>query len=216
MNIEAEQSNSLTDLAARIRIGHVAVQESLKIAVKCAMNTGDMLLEAKAQVNHGKWMDWVLEHCDMSGRTARLYMRLAKNRKVIEAVGDTADMTINTAIRLLAPPKDDDEKADDERAEHWARINVLYAEAKANTIKVMKVLRKIRKTFDNDEEFKASLQQKFPDPTDPAEIEFWNEIAEINREMVSNFSKEDWAAILSDDDNDELEDNELQDSEQED
>jgi hypothetical protein len=40
-------------------------------------------------------------------------MRLAKNRTVIEATGDVANLTLNSAERMLAPPRDDAEKLDD-------------------------------------------------------------------------------------------------------
>jgi hypothetical protein len=55
MNDDIEKSNSLTDLAARIRASHEAGQAVLRSAVKYFMNTGDMLLEAKEQLPHGKW-----------------------------------------------------------------------------------------------------------------------------------------------------------------
>ena len=32
---------------------------------------------------HGEWMPWLEEHCKISDRTARLYMRVAKNRAEI-------------------------------------------------------------------------------------------------------------------------------------
>jgi hypothetical protein len=97
------------------------------------MATGDMLLEAKDKlVPRGKWLGWPKEHCGIPDRTARLYMRLANNRAVIEAMGDVADLTLNAATRLLASPQDDDEideKADDVQEEAAAEINIEYAEA---------------------------------------------------------------------------------------
>jgi hypothetical protein len=112
---DIEKSNSLTDLAARIRTEHETIRRIMADAVKRAMNAGDMLLEAKKQLKeqgqgYGYWMPWLEKHCDMSQRTANLYMRLAKNRKVIEASGDIAGLTLNAAARLLAPPRDVEEK----------------------------------------------------------------------------------------------------------
>ena len=46
-------SNSLPDLAARIRAEHEAVDQSLKSSVAHAMAAGDMLIEAKSLVKHG-------------------------------------------------------------------------------------------------------------------------------------------------------------------
>jgi hypothetical protein len=46
-------------------------------------------------------------------------MRLAKNRAVIEATGDVDNLTLNSAVRLLSPPKEKAEKDDELRA-LWA------------------------------------------------------------------------------------------------
>jgi len=46
-------SNSLADLAARIKIEHRATDNALKSSVEHAMAAGDLLLEAKAQLKHG-------------------------------------------------------------------------------------------------------------------------------------------------------------------
>jgi hypothetical protein len=49
------RSNSLTDLAARIRIEHEATAAALQRRVMHAMAAGDLLIEAKAQLKHGQW-----------------------------------------------------------------------------------------------------------------------------------------------------------------
>jgi ABC-type uncharacterized transport system ATPase component len=73
-------SNSLTDLAARIRAEHEATIIALGHSIQHAMAAGDLLIEAKAQLKHGQWLPWLKEHCAVSDRTARLYMRLARRR----------------------------------------------------------------------------------------------------------------------------------------
>jgi hypothetical protein len=125
------------------------------------MDTGDMLLEAKHQVGHGHWMDWLKEHCGMAQRTANLYMRLAKNRKVIEASGDIAGMTLNAAARLLAP---DEEKDEDELEKFRAEITLLLLQVQTNT---REGIRRYHECIDtlNDEE----LQQVFPKLRHPRE-----------------------------------------------
>jgi hypothetical protein len=148
-----EKSNSLTDLAARIRSSHEAMRQILHTAVKRAMDTGDMLLEAKAQLGHGEWMPWLRDHCTLPQRTANLYMRLAKGRAVIEASGDIAGLTLNAAARLLAPPRDDEDELEKLRAE----LTVLWQQVQINT---REGIRRYRQCMDalNDEE----LQQVFP------------------------------------------------------
>ena len=96
-------SNSLSDLSARIRVEHHATSAALKSSVEHAMAAGDLLLEAKALVPHGQWLPWLAEHCEMSERTAQLYMRTAKNRAAVELQmrNTVADLTLNEAAALL-------------------------------------------------------------------------------------------------------------------
>jgi hypothetical protein len=44
-------SNSLTDLAARFRLKHEAVAAAMRTGVADALDAGDILIEAKAQLN---------------------------------------------------------------------------------------------------------------------------------------------------------------------
>src|SRR5690348_3455939 len=78
------RSNSLTDLAARIRTEHEATAMALKRGIQHAISAGGMLIQAKTQLKHGAWLPWLQDHCDIPERTARLYMRLAGNRDIIE------------------------------------------------------------------------------------------------------------------------------------
>jgi len=93
-------SNSLVDLAARIRSHHDATKAALKTGIDHAMAAGDLLIEAKAQIPHGIWLPWLKEHCAVSERTARLYMRLARNRSEIE-IGNVADLSVRGALALI-------------------------------------------------------------------------------------------------------------------
>ncbi len=96
-------SNSLADLAARIRIEHEATDAALKSSVEHAMAAGDLLIEAKGQVKHGQWLPWLTDHCAMSERTAQLYMKIAKNRETIESQirNGVADLTLGQAAALM-------------------------------------------------------------------------------------------------------------------
>jgi hypothetical protein len=100
-------SNSLTDLASRIKAEHDAYVAAVKQSLSRAMAAGDMLIEAKAQLKHGRWRGWLAEHCGIPERTASHYMRLAKNRETIEENGSVADLTVRAAVSLLAPEPDD-------------------------------------------------------------------------------------------------------------
>jgi len=71
-------SNSLADLAARIKTEHEAAESCMRESLKHSINAGNLLLEAKAQLKHGQWLRWLRDHVEISTRTAQLYMQLAK------------------------------------------------------------------------------------------------------------------------------------------
>jgi hypothetical protein len=95
-------SNSLTDLAARIKAEHEAIKVSLRESVQHAFAAGELLIEAKKQLKHGQWLPWLRDRCTISERTAQLYMRCAKSRAEIEksAMG-VADLTLTEAAAML-------------------------------------------------------------------------------------------------------------------
>ena len=73
-------SNSLTDLAARIRAEHDAAGDAIKRGVEHAIAAGALLIEAKAQLRHGQWSPWLKQHCGLSERSAQRYMRIARHK----------------------------------------------------------------------------------------------------------------------------------------
>src|SRR5436309_2683530 len=106
-------SNRMTDLATRIRAEHQAVLASHKAGAHHAMNAGDTLLTAKTDVKATgrKWRDWVKENIephDLSYRTCRLYMQLARHRTEIEEKWQTsATLSVNAALQSIAPEPDE-------------------------------------------------------------------------------------------------------------
>jgi len=104
--MKSNVTRSLADLAAHIRSEHEAVCHSARQTLQHAIKAGDLLLQAKQLVEHGRWSDWLDHHCDVSQRSAQAYMRLAKNRSVVEANPQSAaDLTIDEALQVLAKPK---------------------------------------------------------------------------------------------------------------
>ena len=49
-------SNSLVDLAARIRTEHDGAKAAVKRGVEHVIAAGELLIEAKAQLKHGEWL----------------------------------------------------------------------------------------------------------------------------------------------------------------
>jgi Protein of unknown function (DUF3102) len=98
------QSNSLADLAARIKAEHQTINTALKNIVRHAILAGELLIEAKKQfTKHGEWLPWLSKYCSLTERTAQRYMRVARNKAVIESKSDMAvsDLTLNGALALL-------------------------------------------------------------------------------------------------------------------
>jgi hypothetical protein len=105
MTMPVEGSNSLADLAARIRSAHRDVRNCLARSLERAFDAGDLLIEAKRQLKHGQWLPWVHDHCKMSERTAQRYIRLASRREAIEANPTfVSDLGIAGALALLTDP----------------------------------------------------------------------------------------------------------------
>jgi DNA-directed RNA polymerase subunit L len=50
---------SLDELAVRIRAEHEATVAAIKNGVEHAIVAGKLLLEAKAQLKHGRWSPWL-------------------------------------------------------------------------------------------------------------------------------------------------------------
>ena len=90
-NIEVE----IKDLKRKTALGMIGI--------------GDKLIEAKALVPHGEWEQWLSDNIEMSSRTARNYMQLAKTftgekRQAI------ADMEVTKLYYLAELPEQEREK----------------------------------------------------------------------------------------------------------
>jgi len=72
-------------IAAEVRQLHGDVHDGLRRTLPQAIRIGELLGEAKTKIPHGRWLDWMGEHCGFGERDAQRYMRLAKHRKEIEA-----------------------------------------------------------------------------------------------------------------------------------
>jgi hypothetical protein len=96
-------ADSLADLAARIRAEHEARLLCVKRGFAHAIAAGTLLIEAKRQLDeHGSWLPWLKEYCQIPERTAQHYMWLARNAPEVEAKSATlADLTMREAIELL-------------------------------------------------------------------------------------------------------------------
>jgi hypothetical protein len=74
------QASQLDTLAERIKAEHLACDAAMSDALGHALDAGDLLIEAKAQVGWGDWEEWVVANCGVSVRRAQEYMQLARGR----------------------------------------------------------------------------------------------------------------------------------------
>jgi hypothetical protein len=107
----------LTDLEKRIKASHhrcgSLARKSEKLArerIAAAKETGDLLIQLKSLIGHGKWQTWVKAQCGMSRRTAWDYMTIAENWTIIEPLIDpkrrpAAVLSLKSILRHLAKRK---------------------------------------------------------------------------------------------------------------
>ena len=80
--------NRLAVLAAEIRIAHAGVIAAATVAAERAIEAGKALTEAKELVPHGQWLPWLKEHCQLSVRTAQVYMKIVRLGLTAPVVAD--------------------------------------------------------------------------------------------------------------------------------
>jgi hypothetical protein len=106
-----------TDLAKQIN-DHLKMMEDTANRVKQtvlqqALHLGDLLLQAKAKVGHGRFAKWIEKNCELSERSAQRYMALKEQWPKIEAwlkdnSATVADLSLRKAEQIIAPKKQDD------------------------------------------------------------------------------------------------------------
>jgi hypothetical protein len=98
---DVSRSNSLTDLAARIKAEHSASVLAGRKSLTHAINAGRLLNEAKDQLKHGQWLPWLREHCGIPERSCHRYMGLAAYAAESKSA-DLADLSVADAPAAAA------------------------------------------------------------------------------------------------------------------
>lgn len=83
------------------------ILEAKRVGGEAIITIGQRLIEAKALLPHGEWLPWLNEKCEFSERTARNFMRLAKDWTNRQAL---ADLGASKALALLALPESEREE----------------------------------------------------------------------------------------------------------
>jgi hypothetical protein len=91
----------LDQLATQIEAKHRAAQEAARSAVEHACRAGELLIEAKAAVTHGKWGRWIEANVTIAPRTVRAYMQLAKRLPELSDADRqrVADLPVRYAVK---------------------------------------------------------------------------------------------------------------------
>jgi hypothetical protein len=99
-------AEDLATLAAEINREHEAAEGSIRQGLGHARRAGELLLRAKAQCGHGRWLRWLREHCHFSERTGRAYMQVARRWEDLQAKRQgLADLTFEGSLKFLAAPR---------------------------------------------------------------------------------------------------------------
>lgn len=85
--VPAALSNTLADLAERVKLASTASKEAERSATAKAMEAGNLLCEAKAATAHGEWTPF-LERAGVHERQARRLMQLSRSALTPDTVSD--------------------------------------------------------------------------------------------------------------------------------
>jgi len=107
MNQVVGKTTTLSSLADRINAAQNHVTTSLKAALKYAVEAGQALNEARDLVPHGEWSKWLSANCEVSDRSARNYMRLARELPKLkpEERQRVAELPLREAMKMIAAAK---------------------------------------------------------------------------------------------------------------
>ena len=89
---------TLGHLATQISEEHRFCTEFLSEGVQHALKAGELLLEAKKQVQHGNWLGWLQESFEFSVRTAQLYMRVAREYPLLPKTKRVAHLSLRGMV----------------------------------------------------------------------------------------------------------------------
>jgi hypothetical protein len=94
--------SALERLAERINAEHQQAEDALRASLEHARHAGDLLLEAKAQCQHGQWLPWLKTRVRFSEATAQRYMQIASQWGELTKSHTVRDLTLREALRVLA------------------------------------------------------------------------------------------------------------------
>lgn len=106
-----KEISKLSTLAKSINESHHACEDAADTAIEHARDAGDMLIEAKSQIPHGRWLPWLTENVECSERNAQNYMKIAREWDRLQSnTKRVSDLPLRDGLKLLATERPDDDK----------------------------------------------------------------------------------------------------------
>jgi hypothetical protein len=101
------QQPDLLAIARTINTKHKAILDNLRNAVNAAMDCGDALAKAKALLDHGEFLAWLRDNCDVMPRTVQEWMFLARHRRQVEQwLRENPNGSVAGALKLIRQSTD--------------------------------------------------------------------------------------------------------------
>jgi Protein of unknown function (DUF3102) len=100
----AQAAATLVDLAARIEAEHEAVRAAAETGLEHAVKAGQLLIEAKTALPHGKWLVWVKANCTVSPRSVQAYVHAANEFSKLDGPNAqrVAHLSFRDALREMS------------------------------------------------------------------------------------------------------------------
>ena len=96
----ASAAPSLPELADLIRDELAEIDRGQSTALAHAIQAGELLTQAKSQVDHGEWLPWLEKNFELTVWTAQAYMRLGANAGRVSHLS-----SVREALAVLNPRK---------------------------------------------------------------------------------------------------------------
>lgn len=97
-HLQVVQKNQDED-AEKISILHISIETNIKNAIRNAIKIGELLIEKKSMLGHGKFIPWIAANLPFSERTAQRYIKLFENRDLLNT---TPVSDLKSAYKLLS------------------------------------------------------------------------------------------------------------------
>ncbi|WP_061286501.1 DUF3102 domain-containing protein [Leptospira interrogans] len=97
-HLQVVQKNQDED-AEKISMLHISIETNIKNAIRNAIKIGELLIEKKSMLGHGKFIPWIATNLPFSERTAQRYIKLFENRDLLNT---TPVSDLKSAYKLLS------------------------------------------------------------------------------------------------------------------